>query len=433
MRMDRTPVTRWRLPIWLVLPMMALTLVVGLAGGFVLGNYVLNRPILPFQSTSDCPLSSDECQEFASFWQAWNIASKNFVDPQAIDTERMTDGAIEGMLDSLGDAGHTRYLPPEVAEQYKESLQGRFEGIGAYIDVKDDQPLIVQPIEGSPAERAGIKPGDLILKVNGEDVRGVTVEELRSKVRGPTGSTVTLTILHEGEEAPVDVQVVREEIKVPSTSWRMLPNKVALVKLVQFSAPAPEDMRAALSEAKAQGAQSIVLDLRNNPGGFVNALVDIASEFMPEGKTILLQENREGVRQEYKTHGGGVATDIPLVVIVNNNTASAAEILAGALRDQGRARVIGTATFGTATVLNQFDLTDGGRILLGTSQWLTPKGEEVRGVGIAPDEVVDLPSDATPLTPREAAELSAQALRESSDVQLRRALELVDGLADRQP
>lgn len=416
---------------WMVLPLLLFTLALGLAGGFVVNNFLNGRSLLAFGNDGSCPLSSKECNDFGSFWQAWQIASRDYVDPKAIDPQKMTDGAISGMLESLGDEGHTRYMSKDVAKEYQESLQGSFDGIGAYIDVKNGQAIIVQPIEESPAERAGIKPNDVILKVDGADMTNVTVEELRAKVRGPRGTSVRLTIQHANESSPVEITVQRDEIKLPSTTWRMLSGNIALIKLSQFSATAAADMQSALKDAKAQGATKIILDLRNNPGGYVTALVDIASELMPANTVVLYQQDRDGQRKTYNTHDGGIATDLPLVVLINNNTASAAEILAGALRDQGRAKVIGEPTFGTATVLNQYDLEDGGRMLLGTSQWLTPKGQEVRGIGIAPDEKVALEGDAVPLTPREAAALSPDALQQTDDTQLRRALEVVQQLAQR--
>jgi carboxyl-terminal processing protease len=353
------------------------------------------------------------------------------VDPKALQPDKMIDGAIEGMLDSLGDQGHTRYLSPESARAERESLEGRFEGIGAYIDVRDEQPLIVQPIEGSPAERAGLRPGDLILKVNGEDVHGVTVEELRSKVRGPKGTTVTLTIKHEDAEQPIDVNVTRDEINIPSVSWRLLPDKIALIHLNQFASRSADEMKKALSDAQAQGATAIVLDLRNNPGGLVGDLVGVASQFLPGGTPVLLEQNRDGERTPYKTDEGGVATSIPLVVLVNNNSASSAEILAGALQDAGRAKVIGVPTFGTATVLRTYDLDGGAQVRIGTTQWLTPRGEVVRGKGIQPDELVELPPGVAPLSPADAAQLDSQALLQSKDVQLVRALEQLKAVAVR--
>jgi len=412
MRSLLSNILRIRLPIWLVVPMLGLTLVLGLAGGY-LGTV---RTINP------CPQTPSVCAGFANFWKTWDLVSANYVDPKAIDPAKMTEGAIEGMLDSLGDRGHTRYLSADVARSESQSLSGRFEGIGAYIDVRDDQPLIIQPIEGSPAEKAGLRAGDLILKVNGTDVRGVTVDELRAKIVGPKGTQVTLTIQHNGEELPIDIKITREEIKVPSVSWRMLPNNMALMRLSQFTERSDDEMKQALTDARAQGATSVVLDLRNNPGGLVSTLVGVAGEFLPAETTVLLEQDRSGDRKPYKTNAGGVAGDLPLVVLVNNNTASAAEILAGALKDAGRARVIGVPTFGTATVLRTFDLNGGAQVRIGTTEWLTPKGEEVRGKGIDPDEVVALPPDAQPLSPTDAAKLDAQMLAQSTDVQLVHAI-----------
>jgi carboxyl-terminal processing protease len=423
MRFSFANLLRLQLPIWLVTPLLGLTLLIGAGAGF-LGSRWLENPY-------PCQQSAQVCANFQNFWKTWQLVDEHFVDPKAIEPDKMVDGAIEGMLDSLGDRGHTRYLAPETARAERESLDGHFEGIGAYIDVRDEQPLIVQPIEGSPAERAGLRSGDLILKVNGEEVYGVTVEELRAKVRGPKGTSVTLTIKHADGPTPVDVQVTREEINIPSVSWRMLPEQIALIHLNQFASRSADEMKQALSDAQAQGATSVFLDLRNNPGGLVNELVGVASQFLPEGTTVLLEQDRAGQREPYKSKSGGVATSIPLVVLVNNNSASSAEILAGALKDAGRAKVIGEPTFGTATVLRTYDLDGGAQVRIGTTQWLTPKGEVVRGKGIQPDELVDLPAGAAPLSPADAARLDAQALRESKDTQLVRALEEIKSVADK--
>lgn len=423
MRESFLRVVRIQLPIWLVLPMLALALAVGLGGGYFGGTLLASR--------TSCPEPADVCASFENFWKSWNLARDEYVDPSAVVPQKMIDGAIEGMLDTLGDNGHTRYLPAEVALAERQELSGKFEGIGAYIDVKDGQPLIVQPMEGSPAEQAGLRPNDQILKVDGQDVHGISVAELRSKVRGPKGSQVTLTVQHTGESQPVDVTITRAEITSPSVTWRMLPNNVAMIHLNQFAERSSDEMKQALTEARAQGASAVLLDLRNNPGGYVNELVGVASQFLPADTTVLLEQDRAGAQTPYKTSAGGVATDLPLVVLVNNNSASSAEILAGALKDAGRARLIGEPTFGTATVLRTFNLNDGAQLRLGTTQWLTPKGEVVRGKGIQPDELVALAPDAAPLTPANAAKLDAQALLASDDAQLARALVVLKGLAGR--
>jgi carboxyl-terminal processing protease len=401
--------------------MLGLTLMLGLGGGYV--------GTLWFKSPSLCPEAPEVCVNFENFWKTWDLARDEYVDPSAVDPKKMIDGAIEGMLDTLGDNGHTRYLAPEVAREEREELSGRFEGIGAYIDVKDGQPLIVQPIEGSPAERAGLRPNDIILKIDGDEVHGISIAQLRNKVRGPKGTNVTLTVQHAGEPQPVDVTITRDEIKTPSVTWRLLPNQVALLHLNQFAEHSSDEIKQALTDARAQGARSMVLDLRNNPGGYVNELVGVASQFLPADTTVLLEQDRAGEQTPYKTSPGGVATDLPLVVLVNNNSASSAEILAGALKDAGRARLIGEPTFGTATVLRTFNLNDGAQVRIGTTQWLTPKGQVVRGKGIQPDEVIMLAPDVVPLTPTNAAKLDAQALLRSDDVQLVRALEVLKGTA----
>lgn len=416
-------ILRARLPIWLVLPMMVGVLAIGGVAGY----YVT------MQTTSPCPESQDVCASFQKFWIAWDLARDKYVDPKAAQPQELTDGAITGMINSLGDTNHSRYLSAEAASDFRESLDGNFEGIGAYIDVRDQQPIIVQPIEGSPAEAAGILPGDLILKVNDEDVRGVTVEELQSKVRGPKGTTVKLTVQHEGQQLPVEISVARDEIKLPSVTWSMLPNNVVLIKLSQFSKTTSADTHAALQKAVDQGATSIVLDLRNNPGGLVDELIKVAGEFLPPDSTVLIEQDRGGNQTPRKTSGTGLATTQPLAVLINNNTASAAEILAGALKEQNRATVIGVPTLGTATVLRPFDLGDGAQLWLGTSQWLTPNGEEVRNRGIAPSDgqQLDLAPQIAPLRPSEAAKLTEQELQTGTDTQLARALQVLGQTAAR--
>jgi carboxyl-terminal processing protease len=418
------PILRARLPIWLVAPLLMLTLLGGIGGGLLTG-YLLNRP------TATCPESPEICAEFAVFWEAWDLARDRYVEAEAADPDAMTAGAVNGMLDALGDEGHTRFLTAEEASEWDEALRGSFEGIGAYIDVRDGQTVIVAPIEGSPAEEAGLRAGDVILAVDGEPTDGWTVDDLRNAVRGPKGTDVTLSVLHPGESQPVELVITRAEVEVPSVSWRMLPDDVALVKLRSFDDDAGRELRSALSAAREQGARAIILDLRNNPGGLLDQAIMVASQFLPAGTPVLLEENRDGQRETTAAEGGGVATDLPLVVLINENSASSSEIVSGALQDAGRATLVGETTFGTGTVLTPYRLSDGSRLLLGTEQWLTPEGREIRGQGIAPDEVVLLPDEVAPLSPAEAAELPAATLREGPDAQLGRALELASAAASR--
>ncbi|NTV62236.1 MAG: S41 family peptidase [Oscillochloris sp.] len=405
-----------RLPLWLVVALLIITLALGLTGGLAAGYL--------FASPASCPESPEVCQQFSAFWEAWRLAREKFVDAKASDPQKMIDGAINGMLDTLGDTGHTRYLGATEAAQWDESLSGSFEGIGAYIDVRDGQTIIVSPIVGSPAEQAGLKPGDAILAVDGETTEGWTVDQLAAHVRGPAGSRVTLQVRHVGEETAIEVTITRANVVVPSVSWRMLANNLAMVRLSSFDHNSGQQMREALQAAQDQGARAIILDLRNNPGGLLDEAVSIASQFLPEGTTVLLEENRAGQREPTRTVAGGLALDLPLVVLINHGSASSAEILSGALQDAKRATLIGEATFGTGTVLSAYNISGGGRLLLGTQQWLTPEGRLIRGEGISPDEPISLAAQAAPLSPAEAAELTPAQLSGGADTQLARAVEL---------
>lgn len=418
---------RVRLPLWAVVPMLLLTFLIGGGAGFLTGLFV---PRSNAQAAT-CPATPEECAEFAVFWEVWQLASDRYVDSAAIDPATMTSGAVNGMLDSLGDQGHTRFLPAEQAAEWDESLRGSFEGIGAYVDIRDGVPIIVAPIEGSPAEAAGLRPGDQVLAVDGEPTDGWTIDRLLSNVRGPRGTEVTLRVLHPGETTPVDVTITRASVEVPSVTWRVLENATGLVRISSFDEDTGTELETALAAAQEAGARVIVLDLRNNPGGFLAEAVKSASQFLPAGSTILLEENRAGRQTPTQVRNPGVAQQIPLVVLVNENSASAAEILSGALQENDRAVVIGEATFGTGTVLTPFRLENGGRLLLGTSEWLTPEGRQIRGQGITPDEQVALPPTVAPLSPAEVAELSAAELAESGDAQLLRALELAAGIVNR--
>lgn len=410
-------VVRMKLPLLVVLPFLGIALLLGAGGGYA-GALLWLGPMA-------CPETREVCQEFRIFWKAWRIASENFVDRQAIVPKTMVEGSINGMLDSLGDRGHTRFLPAEAARKWDESLSGEFEGIGAYLDMRNGYGYVVAPIDGSPAQRAGLLPGDQIIMVNGQPTMGWTLEELVSQIRGPKGSTVTLTIIHFGANEPIEVVIQRDRIEVPSVSWQMLPGQIAFVRLTTFAQRSADEMKQALARARAQGARMLILDLRNNQGGYVNEAIGIASQFLPQGTTILIEEDRNGKRTAKKAEAGGVALDLPMVVLINYNTASSSEIVSGALQDAGRAKLVGVRTVGTGTVLTTYRFEDGARLLLGTIQWLTPTGRLIRKQGIEPDVEVALPIGARILSPAEAGTLSEAELQASEDVQLLRAIEVV--------
>ena len=360
-----------------------------------------------------------------TFGEAWRDVQRHYVDREAVQNQRMTQGAIEGMLASLGDVGHTTYLTADDLQQMQQSLNGHLEGIGARMSLRQDRPTIVNTVPGSPAEKAGLQGGDVLLQVNGKDVAGLSLARIVDLVRGPAGSDVHLKVRRGEKPKPLNFDITRAEIQVPEVNWHMLPgSSSAHVALHEFGKDADRQMKEALEQARAQGAKSIILDLRGNPGGLKDQAVAVTSEFLPGG-TVFIEQDARGRRTEVPVEPGGVATEIPMVVLIDDGTASSAEILAGALQDYHRAKLVGTHTFGTGTVLKPFMLSDGSAILLAVDEWLTPKGRQIWHHGIKPDIEVALPPSATILLPENETKLTETALNRSSDKQLLKALEIL--------
>jgi carboxyl-terminal processing protease len=334
--------------------------------------------------------ASDEPVQFSIFWEVWDLVDQYFVDQDKIDPTKMTYGAINGMLATLGDENHTVFFSPEEAKQQADSMEGTFEGIGAYVEEKEGYVHIVAPIHGSPAEEAGILAGDIVFKVDGEDVAGLPEWEVISKIRGPAGTSVILTVLHADAEDLVDIPITRGKIDVESVTWSRIPQTdFAYVKISQFADDTGTELERVLKEVNVASAQGeikgILLDLRNNPGGYLAEALRVNSEFLPRGEVILHERDAKGELKTWKSVGDGLAREIPIVALINEGTASAGEITAGALQENGRAKLIGQPTLGTGTVLQPFTLSDGSVVRLGVTNWLTPKQNLIKGKGIAPD------------------------------------------------
>jgi carboxyl-terminal processing protease len=377
------------------------------------------------RSQSPVGLGEKDRESLALYAEALDTVSDDYVDREAIDPEKQTYGAIEGMLDTLGDEGHTRFLTPEEREENTNSLSGSYVGIGVTLESEDEDIVIDSLIGGSPADEAGLKPGDVVVAVDGESVRGEDLSEVVEMVRGPEGIEVELTVMRGDEERVFDLE--RAEIERAIASWALIPGSdVAHVRLTSFSDDSAEKLGQAFEDARAAGARRFILDLRDNPGGRLDQAVQIAGDFLQPGSVVYIREDASGEREKVYAEGGGPPADAPMVVLVNEKTASSSEILAGALRDNDRATVIGETTFGTGTVLSEFVLRDGSAILLGVAEWLTPDGDFIRKTGIVPDEKVSLGEDAQPSTPGEARDLSREEVLER-DAQLRRAFEKLKG------
>lgn len=343
----------------------------------------------------------------------------------------MVWGAITGMVASAGDP-YTAFLPPKENKEFKEDLGGEFEGIGAQLGMKESRVMVIAPLQGTPAQKAGIRAGDYILKVNDEDTAGWTIPQAVTKIRGPRGTTVTLSILHDNAQKPIDIAIVRDTILVPSVeTWVKKigdiveisgidttktfdqTKKVAYLRLSRFGDHTNEDWEKAVGEIltvqKNNGTLAgLVFDLRNNPGGYLEGSVFIASEFVGKG-TIVSQVNSDGTKQTYEVDRRGKLLTIPMVVLVNKGSASAAEIVAGALRDYKRATIVGETTFGKGSVQTPFDLSQGAGLHITTGKWLLPKGDSISKVGVKPDVEVKF----------------EDSLEASQDAQLAKAVELL--------
>jgi carboxyl-terminal processing protease len=330
---------------------------------------------------------------FSPFWEAWNLVHENYVD-QPVDDVALMRGAISGMMGALGDQ-HSSYMDPEDFKQANESLEGSYEGIGAYVDTANDYLTITSPIPDSPAEKAGLLPGDKIIAIDGEDMTGVDAELARRKVLGPAGTTVVLTVMREGEDAPFDVSIQRARITIASAAGKMLEGNIAYIQVTTFGSNTTPELTAALNELMPQKPKAIILDLRNNGGGYLQTAVEVASQFMGDG-VVLYEQYGDGTRNTYDVIPGGAATDteIPMIVLINEGSASASEIVAGALQDTGRAKLLGTVSYGKGSVQNWIPLSgDNGAVRITIAKWLTPKEKTIHKIGLTPDYPVELTAD----------------------------------------
>lgn len=379
--------------------------------------------------TSSLFSPSSQSQKYANLiQQAWNIIDQNFVDRKAINYQQMSYDAIKTMLGDLGDNGHTRFLTPQEVKAEQQQLSGTFAGIGVYIqqDPKTKNIIISSTIPGAPAQKAGIKRGDIIIEVNGKNVVGMDLNAVQPLIEGPAGTTVTITVRRPSTNQVLTFKITRAQIQVPNVVMHYIPeDHIAIIQIVQFSSGVSDQLKAAILQAKKEGATKLILDLRNNPGGYLQEAINTASEFMAKG-TVLIEQDSTGKQTKYQVTGQAVDTGIPMIVLVNQNTASAAEIVSGALQDNGRAIIMGTPTFGTGTVLQEYDLSDGSAILLGVSEWLTPNGHFIRKDKIQPNKGFEVSMDpALVLTPdvMNQADMTLAQIMKSGDVQLIKAIQ----------
>ena len=376
-------------------------------------------------STQACSAASPNgsIQGSTLYDQALQIIKQNYVGRSSVTDQQLLYGSLKGMVDSLGDTGHSTFLTPQEYAAFQASLGDTVAGIGVMMADNAGVFTVTKVLTSSPAEAAGVKAGDIITAIDGTTTTGMSFDVLTTKIRGTAGTKVTITVIHLGSTAPVNITITRANITVPLVEWGMVPGThVADIALAEFSTGASDQLWADITAAKAAGATSVVLDLRGNPGGYAAEAQEVASEFMSSG-TVYIEQDANGKNTNVMVDTARTHTTLPLVVLVDHDSASSAEIVAGALQDSHRAlKIVGVATYGTGTVLQAFPLEDGSVIILGTSWWLTPAGHRIFGVGITPDQSVQLPTGVFPTDPSTFTSMTAAQFATSKDAQLTAAV-----------
>ena len=352
--------------------------------------------------------------DFSLFWKVWDLLKENYVDAQNLDAKKLFYGAIKGMLAATGDP-YTTFFDPEENKRFNEEISGSFDGIGIEIGMKNDILTVIAPLEGTPAEKAGLRAGDKILKINDRITSEMTIDEAVKEMRGVKGTEVKLIILHNNGEETQEITIQRDTISVKSIKLEFKENDISYLKISRFGEDTSRDFNLSLQKIVAKKNQKIILDLRNDPGGYLESAIDLASRMLPKGKVVVIEESRDKKQKSMYARGGDITSDIPTVILINEGSASASEILAGALRDnRENVRLVGEKSFGKGSVQERIDLSGGETaVKITVAKWLTPKGEQINEKGISPDVEV---------------KLSPEDYEKNLDPQLDKAIEIIKGM-----
>lgn len=372
---NQRPGTGWRVLVWLAV------FLVGVWAGRLT---TARTDVWPGVSATSATSTFDRT-DFRQFWEVWNTIRERYAT-QPVDETKMYYGAIAGIVQSLNDP-HSLYLPPTEAKEFAQDLAGEFEGIGAEIDISNGQLIVVAPLAGSPAEKAGLKSRDSILLIDDQETAGLSVMEAVKKIRGPKGTTVTLMV-RTGEQAPRAVPITRATINIPTVVWEMKANNTAYMRISSFNEKTDVEFDKAVREIVAKKPNGLILDLRSNPGGYLDRSITVASEWIKSG-VVVRERFVDNEVNEYSAKGRARLAGMPTIVLVDEGSASGAEIVAGALQDNGLAKLVGTKTYGKGSVQDFQEYNDGSALKLTVAKWFTPKDRQIDKIGITPDVVVD--------------------------------------------
>ncbi|OHB17148.1 MAG: hypothetical protein A2913_02175 [Parcubacteria group bacterium RIFCSPLOWO2_01_FULL_40_65] len=397
----------------ILIPVILIFLVFGFLGGMEFQKF--QEPSGGLRELINRDLGQPEAVDFSLFWDAWNLVHERYVGRSELDTRKMVFGAIEGMVDSIGDP-FTVFLKAEESKRLQEDISGEFAGIGIEIGLRDRVLTVISPLDDTPAAKAGIVAGDRILSINGDLTGDITIDEAVSKIRGRRGSKVVLTISRDkdGEEETKDFELIRDKIKVPTVKWTKIEPNIGHIRLLSFNQIAKDEFDKALGELKKQDVdKKLILDLRNNPGGLLNLAIDISSYFLEPGRVVVIEDFGDNLREELKSKPNGFLKDTKVVILINKGSASASEIVAGALHDNKEVKLIGETTFGKGSVQQVEDLRFKTALKVTVAKWLTPKGRSISDEGIEPDIKV---------------ERTEEDIKNDRDPQLEKAIEVIKNL-----
>ncbi len=390
-----------------------------LGGVFTLGYYSGEKSRSALAEIADLKnkeVGKPQDTDFSLFWEAWNTLNQKYAGSTTPPSNERVWGAIEGLAASYGDP-YTSFFPPEEAKNFEETVSGNFGGVGMEVGIREGILLVIAPLKNTPAYKAGVKAGDKIIKIDDMEASGLSVDKAVGLIRGEKGTTVVLTLSRENTEEPIKVSIVRDAIEIPTVDSELRPDGVFVLRLYNFSALSPALFRQGLREFIESGSDKLILDLRNNPGGYLEAAVDMASWFLPAGKVIVKEDFGEDRKSEdYRSKGYDVFKEgLGMVVLINGGSASASEILAGALRDHGKAILVGEKSFGKGSVQELINLPDNTSLKVTVARWLTPNGTSISGGGIKPDVEIKMgPEDEKKLIDTQL-EKAAEILLKKSD------------------
>lgn len=400
--------------------LMASVLGAGFAGG-VFFERLNDIEASPIKILLNKNLGQPDYVDFSLFWDNWNSLHNKYVDQEKLDTKKLLYGAIQGMVNSIGDPYTVFFEPPE-SKKFQEEISGSFGGIGIEIGKRNNVLTVIAPIKGTPAFKVGLKTGDKILRIDSKATADLSIEEAVNLIRGKRGTPVVLTISSNGSDTR-DIEIVRDIIKIPTVEWRIIESngkKVAYLQISTFNQNVDSELQKAAQEILGSGADKLILDLRNNPGGLLDSAVNIAGWFLDKDQIVTVEAFKDGSRNEFKSSGNGSLKIYPTILLINGGSASASEILAGALHDNRRVQLVGEKTFGKGSVQELEKFRDGSSLKITVAKWLTPSGISISDKGIEPDVEIKLPKEEI-----DKGEFEFELGKEGKDPQLDKALELL--------